>query len=137
MKFTCIGRTHGAPAVPVDRKEWERLRGEPWLAEMCRRIEAGEENLKHRLPIWTPHCSAFKDNHRSIKDALEPLQRLMLDFDEKGHSAEILQKALKLQEEGKWQILLVEDSVRRGTHVLITLPPGMTAEEAQIGRAHV
>ena len=131
MKFTCIGRTHGAPVVPVDRKEWERLRGEPWLAEMCRRIEAGEENLKHRLPIWTPHCSAFKDNHRSIKDALEPLQRLMLDFDEKGHSAEILQKALKLQEEGKWQILLVEDSVRRGTHVLITLPPGMTAEEAQ------
>ena len=54
MKFTCIGRTHGAPAVSVTREEWERLRNEPWLAEMCRRIEAGEEALKHRLPIWTP-----------------------------------------------------------------------------------
>ena len=131
MNFTCIGRTHGAPAVPVTREEWERLRNEPWLAEMCRRIEAGEESLKHRLPIWTPHCAEFDNNHRSIKDALKPLQRLMLDFDEKGHSAEILEKALKLQEEGKWEILLVEDSVRRGTHVLITLPHGMTAEEAQ------
>jgi len=131
MKFTCIGRTHGAPAVSVTREEWERLRNEPWLAEMCRRIEAGEEALKHRLPIWTPHCAEFRDNHRSIKDALKPLQRLMLDFDEKGHSAEILEKALCLQEEGRWQILLVEDSVRRGTHVLITLPNGMTAEEAQ------
>ena len=131
MNFTCIGRTHGAPAVPVTREEWERLRNEPWLAEMCRRIEAGEESLKHRLPIWTPHCAEFDNNHRSIKDALKPLQRLMLDFDEKGHSAEILEKALKLQEQGKWEILLVEDSVRRGTHVLITLPHGMTAEEAQ------
>ena len=131
MNFTCIGRTHGAPAVPVTREEWKRLRNEPWLADMCRRIEAGDEKLKHRLPIWTPHCAEFKDNHRSIQDALKPLQRLMLDFDEKGHSAEILEKALKLQEAGKWEILLVEDSVRRGTHVLITLPIGMTAEEAQ------
>ena len=117
--------------MPGTREEWERLRNEPWLAEMCRRIEAGEEGLKHRLPIWTPHCAEFDNNHRSIKDALKPLQRLMLDFDEKGHSAEILEKALQLQEQGKWEILLVEDSVRRGTHVLITLPHGMTAEEAQ------
>ena len=131
MNFTCIARTHGAPAIPADREEWERMRSEPWLAEMCRRIEAGEGKLKQRLPIWTPHCRAFANNHRSIKDALEPLQRLMLDFDDKGHSAEIMEKALKLQQEGKWQILLIEDSVRRGTHVLITLPHGMTAEEAQ------
>ena len=131
MNFTCIGRTHGAPVVPVTRMEWERLRNEPWLAEMCRRIEAGEESLKHRLPIWTPHCAEFDNNHRSIKDALKPLQRLMMDFDEKGHSAEIMEKALRLQEEDRWEILLVEDSVRRGTHVLITLPTGMTAEEAQ------
>ena len=131
MNFTCIGRTHGAPVVPVTRIEWERLRNEPWLAEMGRRIEAGEESLKHRLPIWTPHCAEFENNHRSIKDAQKPLQRLMLDFDEKGHSAEIMEKAMRLQEEGRWEILLIEDSVRRGTHVLITLPPGMTAEEAQ------
>ena len=131
MYFTCIARSHGAPAVPATKEDWEKMRREPWLVEMCRRIEAGEGKLKSKLPIWTPHCARFANNHRSIKDAEMPLQRLMLDFDEKGHSAEILEKALKLQQEGKWSILLVEDSVRRGTHVFIDLPTGMTAEEAQ------
>ncbi len=131
MYFTCIARSHGAPAVPATKEDWEKMRREPWLVEMCRRIEAGEGKLKSKLPIWTPHCARFANNHRSIKDAEMPLQRLMLDFDEKGHSAEILEKALKLQQEGKWSILLVEDSVRRGTHVLIDLPTGMTADEAQ------
>ena len=131
MNFTCIGRSHGAPAIPATREDWERLRNEPWLADMCRRIENGEEHLKPKLPIWTPHCSEFRNNHRSIKDALKPLQRLMLDFDEKGHSAEILEKSLRLQEEGRWTVLLVEDSVRRGTHVLVGIPHGMTAEEVQ------
>ena len=129
--FTCIGRGHGAPALPATRQEWEAMRREPWLAEMCRRIEAGDEKLKRRLPIWTPHCAAFRDNHRAAADALKPLPRLMLDFDEKGHSAEILERSLALQKEGKWQVLLVEESVRRGTHVLIALPDGMTPQEAQ------
>ena len=129
--FTCMGDWHGAPVVPVTRQEWEEARRKPSLAELCRLIEAGDEKLKRRLPVWTPHCGEFKDNHRSIADALRPLQRLMLDFDEKGHSAEILERSLQLQEQGKWKILLVEDSVRRGTHVLIALPPGMSAEVAQ------
>ena len=129
--FTCIGRGHGAPALPATRQEWEAMRREPWLAEMCRRIEAGDEKLKRRLPIWTPHCAAFRGNHRAAADALKPLPRLMLDFDEKGHSAEILERSLALQKEGKWQVLLVEESVRRGTHVLIVLPDGMTPQEAQ------
>lgn len=129
--FTCIGRGHGAPVLPATRTEWEALRGQPWLAEMCRRIEAGDEKLKHRLPVWTPHCAAFKDNHRAAADALRPLPRLMLDFDEKGHSQEILARALELQKAGRWQVLLVEESVRRGTHVLIRLPQGMTPQEAQ------
>ena len=98
---------------------------------MCRRIEAGDEKLKHRLPVWTPHCAAFKNNHRAAADAQLPLPRLMLDFDEKGHSAEILARALELQKAGRWEILLVEESVRRGTHVLIRLPQGMTPQEAQ------
>ena len=129
--FTCMGDWHGASVVPVTREQWEEARRKPQLAELCRLIEAGDEKLKRRLPVWTPHCRAFKDNHRSIADALMPLQRLMLDFDEKGHSAEILEASLRLQEQGKWKILLVEDSVRRGTHVLIELPTQMTAEEAQ------
>ena len=129
--FTCIGKGHGAPAVPATRDEWEELRKAPWLAEMCRRIEAGDEQLKHRLPIWTPMCAEFKDNHRAKADAVRPLPRLMLDFDEKGHSREILEKALQLNKQGMWEILLVEESVRRGTHVLITLPEGMSPQKAQ------
>jgi hypothetical protein len=129
--FTCLGDWHGAPVLPITRKEWEEARRKPSLIELCRLIENGNEELKRRLPVWTPHCGLFENNHRSIADALKPLPRLMLDFDEKGHSAEILEKSLQLQEQGKWKILLVEDSVRRGTHVLIVLPDGMTAEEAQ------
>ena len=129
--FACIGRRHGAPAIPATKEDWEKMRNEPWLADMCKRILAGDESLKAKLPIWTPCCAEFKDNHRAIADAVKPLPRLMLDFDEKGHSAEILERSLQLQEQGKWKILLVEDSVRRGTHVLIELPDGMTAEEAQ------
>ena len=129
--FTCIGRGHGAPAVPATREQWEAMRREPWLKQMCQRIENGDEALKSRLPIWTPSCAEFRGNHRAVKDALKPLPRLMLDFDQKGHSEEILAKAMQLMEAGKWDILLVEESVRRGTHVLITLPQGMTPQEAQ------
>ena len=129
--FTCIGRGHGAPAVPATREQWEAVRREPWLKQMCQRIENGDEALKARLPIWTPSCAEFRSNHRAVKDALRPLPRLMLDFDQKGHSKEILAKAMELMEQGKWDILLVEESVRRGTHVLITLPQGMTPQEAQ------
>ena len=64
MYFTCIGKGHGAPAIPATREDWEKMRKEPWLADMCRRIAAGDERLKSRLPIWTPSCAAFKDNHR-------------------------------------------------------------------------
>ena len=130
--FTCIGRSHGAPAIPATREDWEKMRREPRLADMCRQIADGNEKLKRMLPIWTPSCAEFADNHRAVKDALKPLQRLMLDFDEKGHSQEILKESLRLQEEGKWEILLVEESVRRGTHVLITLPEGMSTQEAQL-----
>ena len=129
--FTCIGKSHGAPAIPATREAWEKLRSEKWLAHMCRRIVAGEEKLKGKLPIWTPSCAAFKGNHRAVKDVLTPLPRLMLDFDQKGHSQEILERSLQLQEQGKWEILLVEESVRKGTHVLITLPEGMTPQAAQ------
>ena len=130
--FTCIGKGHGAPAIPATREAWEALRNEPWLADMCRRIAHGDEWLKPKLPVWTPICAGFQNNHRAVADALKPLNRLMLDFDEKGHSAEILAKSLQLQEEGKWEILLVEESVRRGTHVLIVLPEGMEVQEAQV-----
>ena len=129
--FTCIGRSHGAPAIPATREDWEKMRREPKLADMCRSIAAGNEKLKRMLPIWTPCCAEFKDNHRAVKDATKPLPRLMLDFDEKGHSQEILEKSMELQKAGKWEILLVEESVRRGTHVLITLPEGMSPQEAQ------
>ena len=139
--FTCIGRGHGAPCLPATQQDWEALRREPWLAQMCARIERGDEELKHRLPVWTPHCAEFVNNHRAIADAVKPLNRLMLDFDEKGHTDDILSK-LKI-ENGKlkigcaepdlhgMEVLLVEESVRKGTHVLVELPEDMTVEEAQ------
>jgi len=134
MKFTCIGKGHGAPCLPATREEWEALRREPWLAQMCARIEKGDEQLKHRLPVWTPHCAEFKDNHRAIADAVKPLNRLMLDFDEKGHTSDIMEQ-LKVESEklkvAGIEVLLIEESVRRGTHVLVELPEGMTPEEAQ------
>ncbi|MBO5676737.1 MAG: hypothetical protein J6S02_01190, partial [Bacteroidaceae bacterium] len=129
--FTCIGKGHGAPAIPATMEAWQQLRNEQWLKDMCERIEQGDETLKNRLPIWTPSCAEFKNNHRAVKDATKPLRRLMLDFDQKGHSQEILERCMQLREAGKWNILLVEESVRRGTHVLITLPTGMTPQEAQ------
>jgi hypothetical protein len=95
---------------------------------MCARIERGDEQLKHRLPVWTPHCAEFKDNHRAIADAVRPLNRLMLDFDEKGHTDEICSRLL---EKSPLVPLLIEESVRRGTHVLVELPEGMSAEDAQ------
>ena len=95
---------------------------------MCARIEKGDDELKHRLPVWTPHCAEFKDNHRAIADAVKPLNRLMLDFDEKGHTDEIVARLL---EKSPLVPLLIEESVRRGTHVLVELPDGMSPEQAQ------
>ena len=126
--FTCIGKGHGAPCLPSTRQEWEKLRRESWLAQMCARIERGNDELKHRLPVWTPHCAEFRDNHRAIADAVRPLNRLMLDFDEKGHTDEI---CARLLEKSPLVPLLIEESVRRGTHVLVELPYGMDAETAQ------
>ena len=134
IHFTCIGKGHGAPCLPATKEDWENLRRESWLAQMCARIEKGDDELKHRLPVWTPHCAEFANNHRAIADAVKPLNRLMLDFDEKGHTDDILSKFSQKGQSllcGNLEVLLVEESVRRGTHVLVELPEGMTPETAQ------
>ena len=150
--FTCIGRGHGAPVRQATREDWQRARREPWLQMQCAKIErlvaegAGEDIVKGekaRLWVWTPHCAEFREGHRSVADAVEPLPRLMIDFDEKGHTDDIVASLTRLtyknddgiDEEvatlGGLVVLLVEESVRRGTHVLVELPEGMTAEKAQ------
>ena len=97
--FTCIGKGHGSPCLPATREDWEKMRREPWLAEMCARIEKGQEELKHRLPVWTPSCAEFRENHRAAADAIRPLNRLMMDFDEKGHTDEIMARLLGVEVE--------------------------------------
>ena len=138
--FTCIGRGHGAPCFPATRETWEMMRREPWLKLMCERIERGDDELKHRLPVWTPCCAEFRDNHRAAADAIKPLNRLMLDFDEKGHTDEIVRSLTPSPSPngegsemtlGSLVVLMIEESARRGTHVLVELPAGMSAEEAQ------
>ena len=140
IHFTCIGKGHGAPCLPASKEDWEALRRESWLAQMCARIEKGDEELKHRLPVWTPHCAEFANNHRAIADAVKPLNRLMLDFDEKGHTDDIVRDLTPSPSPngegsemtiGGMVVLLIEESVRKGTHVLVELPEGMTPEEAQ------
>ena len=126
--FTCIGKGHGAPCFPATRETWEMMRSEPWLAQMCARIERGDDDLKHRLPVWTPSCAEFRDNHRAAADAIKPLNRLMMDFDEKGHTDEI---CARLMEASPLVVLMIEESARRGTHVLVEMPAGMDAETAQ------
>ena len=133
-QFTTIGKGHGAPCKSATREEWEALRREPWLAQTCARIEEGEEELKHHLPVWTPHCAEFKDNHRANADALKRLSRLMLDFDEKNHTDDIMAQLKAKSENLKAagiEVLLIEESVRRGTHVLVEKPESITAEQVQ------
>ena len=133
-QFTTIGKGHEAPCKSATREEWETLRREPWLAQMCTRIEKGEEELKHHLPVWTPHCAEFKDNHRANADALKRLSRLMLDFDEKNHTDDIMAQLKAKSENLKAagiEVLLIEESVRRGTHVLVEKPESITAEQVQ------
>ena len=77
-----MGKTHGAPCLPVTREEWEEMRREPFLADLCRQIERGDEQLKHRLPVWTPHCAEFRGNHRAIADALNHFVQHPQDFAE-------------------------------------------------------
>ena len=131
--FTCIGKGGGFnnPVFPATRTDVDRMRRDPQLAEKCRLILEGNDKLKNELPYWTPHCALYRNNHRANEDALRPLQRLMMDIDVKGKSREILARAMELHRSGRWHILLVEESVRKGVHILIALPEGMSAQEAQ------
>ncbi len=133
--FTTIGRGVDTPCLPATRNDWERLRKESWLQDMCAKIEKGNDELKRQLPVWTPSCVEYKDNRRSAVNAIKPLNRLMMDFDEKGHTNDIMAKLTnkdgQIVDVSDMKILLVEESARRGTHVLVELPEGMDADTAQ------
>ena len=140
--FTTIGKGHGSPCIPATQPAWIEARQAPDLADLCQRIEQttnpdSQKRLKDRLPVWTPRCGAFRDNHRAEKDAICPLNRQMFDIDEKGHTDQILAlmqpdaanpENMKI---GDFIVLMVEESVRRGTHVLVIPPAGRTLNEAQ------
>lgn len=129
--FTCLGKGVRTPVVPATREDMLRARNHPDLLDRCQRIRQGEEELKAGLPVWTPHAAQFANNHRAKEDVVVRTTRLMMDFDDKGNSPAILARSLELHRAGKWKVLLVEESVRGGTHVLIRMLRGMSPEEAQ------
>ena len=140
--FTCIGRGHGAPCHPATQQAWAQARQNPQLAQLCLQIENctdpdEQKHLKDRLPVWTPRCTAFRHDHRAECDAIAPLNRQMFDIDEKGHTEAILGLMIKDEKTddmhiGPFLILQVEESVHRGTHVLVVPPQGLTLTDAQV-----
>lgn len=137
--FTCIGRGHGSPCVPATERAWQQARQSPELAALCQQIEnctdADEQKrLKDRLPVWTPRCGEFNNDHRAERDAIAPLNRQMFDIDQKGNTDNIL-TLLEERDGEKWigpfLVLQVEESVRRGTHVLVVPPSGISLNDAQ------
>ena len=139
--FTTIGRGHGAPCQPATERAWNAARQDPQLAQLCQQIESctdpdEQKRLKDRLPVWTPRCGEFRNNHRSQSDAICHLNRQMFDIDQKGHTESILGLMIKDEKIGEmfigsFLILMVEESVRRGTHVLVVPPSGLSLNDAQ------
>ena len=137
--FTTIGRGHGAPCLPATRENWTKARQDSSLALLCKQIEQAsdadeQKRLKDRMPVWTPRCGEFRNNHRAQHDAIAPLNRQMFDIDQKGHTDNIL--ALMENRDGDMYIgpflvLMIEESVRRGTHVLVVPPAGISLNDAQ------
>ena len=137
--FTTIGRGHGAPCQPATERAWYAARQDPNLAALCLQIESStnadeQKRLKDRLPVWTPRCGEFQNDHRSQSDAICPLNRQMFDIDDKGHTEDIMAKMEERDGErfiGPFLVLQVEESVRRGTHVLVVPPSGINLNDAQ------
>ena len=138
--FTTLGKGHNAPCLPITPEEWLAARKDPKLAALCQRIKAShnasqQRKLKSLLPVWTPRCGAFKENHRAEVDALCHLDRLMFDIDEKGQTDRVL-SAVRMEGEqayiGDFEVLLIERSVRDGTHVLVKPLPGKPIPQQQV-----
>ena len=138
--FTTLGKGHNAPCLPITPEEWLAARKDPKLAALCQRIKAShnasqQRKLKSLLPVWTPRCGAFKENHRAEVDALCLLDRLMFDIDEKGQTDRVL-SAVRMEGEqayiGDFEVLLIERSVRDGTHVLVKPLPGKPIPQQQV-----
>lgn len=124
-----ISRNIYSPCVVGTKESLRQMRMSETVKRLCEMAEAGDNMAKQRLPIWTPSCAEFRNGKRTAANALKLTNRLMLDFDEKGHSAEILQRCMAMKSQGLWDVLLVEESARRGTHVLINMPSNMTTKE--------
>ena len=141
--FTTIGENFRSEVTPATIDEFFAARDDQKVMNLCQRIlaetdEEKQKELKSQLPVWTPRCAQFADNHRKEEKALQPLNRQMFDIDDKGHTAEILQLMQPAtgnadeQYIGEFRILLVEESVRKGTHVLAVAPAHLSLNEAQL-----
>ena len=141
--FTTIGENYRSKVTPATIDEFFAWRDKQEVMDLSERIlaesdEEKQKELKSQLPVWTPRCAQFADNHRLAEKALRPLNRQMFDIDEKGHTDEILQLMQKGTDNSNelfisnFKILLVEESVRKGTHVLTIPPAHLSLQEAQL-----
>ena len=107
------------------KEAYERIANLPY--------DSKEQNeLKSTLPFWTPHCKEFQNNHRNRESVQQTLRRVMVDIDHnKGRAQEICQKALHLQKQGFWRVLLVEES---GAYTLCQSSDGQVAAQDRIGK---
>ena len=137
--FTTLGKGHNAPCLPITPEEWLAARKDPKLAALCQQIKQSKKpesqrRLKSLLPVWTPRCGAFNGNHRAEVDALCQLDRLMFDIDEKGQTDRVLSAVRMVGDQayiGDFEVLLIERSVRDGTHVLVRSQPGKPIPQQQ------
>ena len=64
QKFTCYGKDFKSPVIPITEQEWWEAHKDPKVIEITRKVNEGQEHLKNALPVWTPHCADFQNNHR-------------------------------------------------------------------------
>ena len=90
--FTCIGRSHGAPAIPATKEDWEKLKGKPFkdnITEFRERVEKiyASENtergsLRQELKQLMELNRTITEQTNNLTTALRSNSKVQGDFGE-------------------------------------------------------